>query len=104
MLVSRHSDAIPALTLPNVTVLPPCVPPNPLPVIVTAVPTAPLVPPLVVTVIFDTPSPAPVPMVNVAAICVPLSTVTPLTPIPGLPAVTVVPAHRRHHLVRVPAP
>ena len=112
MLVSRQSDAIPALTLPNVTVLPLCAAPNPLPVIVTAVPTAPdvterlvmlgpapvtvklaalLVPPLVVTVTSAAPVAAFAAIVNVAVICVSLTTVTPLTAIPALLTATLAP-------------
>ena len=110
--VSLQLAATPAFTPLNVTVLSPCVPPNPLPEIVTAVPTVPdgterlvmlgpapvtvklaalLVPPLVVTVTSAAPVAAFAAIVNVAVICVSLTTVTPLTAIPALLTATLAP-------------
>jgi hypothetical protein len=53
--------------------------------------TAPLTPPLVVTVTLVAPVAAPAPILNVAVICVALTTVTPLTVIPLLVVETVAP-------------
>src|SRR5208337_358295 len=112
MLVALQLVAVPPLVPLNVTVLVPWLAPKLLPLFVTEPPTGPevtdklvmlgaggvtvnatppLVPPDVVTVTLFDPVAALAPIVNVAVICVALTTVTLLTVIPLLPGLTVAP-------------